>query len=207
MTKNRYCEDDALNAEITRWAPGTLVDWQLEDLANRLGLIEPFLGAQVRETVLRGRVLSYGLSSCGYDVRPQRTFQVFADLYGKLVDPKNFDPKLLDAHEDVDYCDIPSNSYALMATMEYFRIPPWINVTCVGKSTYARCGIITPLTPGEPGWDGELTVEIGNATRSPVRVYSEEGICQLQFEKLSAIPKNPYRGKYQNQRGVQLALV
>jgi len=162
-------------------------------------MIEPFSEKQVREGVI-----SYGLSSYGYDVRIADEFKIFTNINSTIVDPKNFDPR---SFVDIkgEYCIIPPHSFALAATMEYFRIPNDILVVCVGKSTYARCGIIVNVTPLEPEWCGYLTLEISNTTPLPAKIYSREGLAQLLFFRGDQVPEVTYasrRGKYQDQRGV-----
>ncbi len=164
-------------------------------------MIEPFEARQVREGCI-----SYGLSSFGYDIRVGDTFKVFTDVYSVIVDPKAFDPR---SFVDIqgDSCIIPPHSFALAATMEYFRIPADVLVVCVGKSTYARCGIIVNVTPLEPEWCGHLTLEISNTTPLPAKIYSREGLAQLLFFKGEEVPETTYAqrgGKYQDQRGVTL---
>ncbi len=176
-----------------------LSDRTIRKLAQEQGMIEPFEPGQVRA----GRI-SYGLSSFGYDIRVGDEYKVFTDVHSVVVDPKNFDPR---SFVDIkgDYCIIPPHSFALAATMEYFRIPNDILVICVGKSTYARCGIIVNVTPLEPEWCGYLTLEISNTTPLPAKVYSREGLAQLLFFRGDQVPEVTYasrRGKYQDQRGV-----
>lgn len=164
-------------------------------------MIEPFEGRQVREGAI-----SYGLSSFGYDIRVGDEYKVFTDVHGVVVDPKNFDKR---SFVDIkgDYCIIPPHSFALAATMEYFRIPKDVLVICLGKSTYARCGIIVNVTPLEPEWEGILTLEISNTTPLPAKIYSREGLAQLLFFQGNEVPEITYAqrsGKYQNQVGVTL---
>jgi dCTP deaminase len=165
-------------------------------------MIEPFEEAQVRE----GKV-SYGLSSYGYDIRIADDFKVFTNLHSTVVDPKNFDDR---AFVDIkgDVCIIPPNSFALGRTVEYFRIPRNVLAICVGKSTYARCGIITNITPFEPEWEGFATLEISNTTPLPARIYAGEGIAQLIFFASDEDCETSYadkKGKYQKQLGITLA--
>lgn len=176
-----------------------LSDRTIRKLAEEHGMIEPFEPAQVRE----GRI-SYGLSSFGYDIRVGDEYKVFTDVYSVVVDPKNFDPR---SFVDIkgEYCIIPPHSFALAATVEYFRIPKDILVVCLGKSTYARCGIIVNVTPLEPEWCGYLTLEISNTTPLPAKIYSNEGLAQLLFFRGDQEPEVTYasrKGKYQDQRGV-----
>jgi dCTP deaminase len=164
-------------------------------------MIEPFEAGQVRN----GKI-SYGLSSYGYDIRVSSEFKVFTNVYNTVVDPKSFD-----ARSFVDICGpeciIPPNSFALARTEEYFRIPRNVLAICVGKSTYARCGLVVNVTPLEPTWEGYLTLEISNTTPLPAKVYGGEGIAQLLFLEGDELPEVAYsdrRGKYMNQQGVTL---
>ena len=165
------------------------------------GMIEPFEAGQVREGVI-----SYGLSSYGYDIRVAPEFKVFTNVHNVVVDPKRFDDR---SFVDIDEkeCIIPPNSFALARTMEYFRIPRDVLVVCLGKSTYARCGIIVNVTPLEPTWEGYLTLEISNTTPLPAKIYAEEGIAQLLFFEGDEEPEVAYadrKGKYMKQVGVTL---
>ncbi len=164
-------------------------------------MIEPFVDDQVRQGVI-----SYGVSSYGYDVRVGNEFKVFTNVYNTLVDPKNFDPKsFVDITDDV--CIIPPNSFALASTIEYFRIPRDVLTICLGKSTYARCGIIVNVTPFEPEWEGHVTIEISNTTPLPAKIYANEGIAQVLFFQSDEPCARSYKdkkGKYQAQRGVTL---
>ena len=164
-------------------------------------MIEPFVDEQIR-----AGVISYGVSSYGYDVRVGDEFKVFSNVYNAIVDPKNFDPKsFVDIKADV--CIIPPNSFALASTVEYFRIPRDILTVCLGKSTYARCGIIVNVTPFEPEWEGHVTIEISNTTPLPAKIYANEGIAQVLFfqsDEVCAVSYKDKKGKYQAQRGVTL---
>ncbi len=164
-------------------------------------MIEPFVGTQVRDGAV-----SFGVSSYGYDVRVGDEFKVFTNVYNTVVDPKNFDPKsFVDIRADV--CIIPPNSFALASTIEYFRIPRDVLTICLGKSTYARCGIIVNVTPFEPEWEGHVTIEISNTTPLPAKIYANEGIAQVLFFQGDEPPAISYRdrkGKYQAQTGVTL---
>jgi dCTP deaminase len=170
-------------------------------MAREHKMIEPFVDEQVREGVI-----SYGVSSYGYDVRVGDEFKVFTNVYNTVVDPKNFDPKsFVDIRADV--CIIPPNSFALASTIEYFRIPRDILTICLGKSTYARCGIIVNVTPFEPEWEGHVTIEISNTTPLPAKIYANEGIAQVLFfqsDEPCATSYKDKKGKYQAQRGVTL---
>ncbi|HSG50055.1 MAG TPA: dCTP deaminase [Longimicrobiales bacterium] len=164
-------------------------------------MIEPFESGQVR-----GGKISYGISSYGYDIRVAPDFKVFTNVHNVVVDPKNFDDR---SFVDVraDECIIPPNSFALARTEEYFRIPRDVLVICVGKSTYARCGIIVNVTPLEPTWEGYLTLEISNTTPLPAKIYAGEGIAQLLFFEGDEPPETAYAdraGKYMKQVGVTL---
>jgi dCTP deaminase len=164
-------------------------------------MIEPFINDQVR-----AGVISYGVSSYGYDVRVGDEFKVFTNVFNTVVDPKNFDPKsFVDIKADV--CVIPPNSFALASTIEYFRIPRDVLTVCLGKSTYARCGIIVNVTPFEPEWEGHVTIEISNTTPLPAKIYANEGIAQVLFFQSDEPCAKSYKdkkGKYQAQRGVTL---
>jgi dCTP deaminase len=170
-------------------------------MAREHQMIEPFVDDQVRQGVI-----SYGVSSYGYDVRVGDEFKVFTNVYNTVVDPKNFDPKsFVDIRGEV--CIIPPNSFALASTIEYFRIPRDILTVCLGKSTYARCGIIVNVTPFEPEWEGHVTIEISNTTPLPAKIYANEGIAQVLFfqgDEPCAKSYKDKKGKYQAQRGVTL---
>ena len=170
-------------------------------MALEHGMIEPFEDRQVRNGVI-----SYGLSSYGYDVRVGSDFKVFTNVFNTVVDPKSFDPRsFVDIRAEV--CTIPPNSFALASTIEYFRIPREVLTICVGKSTYARCGIITNVTPFEPEWEGHVTLEISNTTPLPAKIYANEGIAQVLFFQADEVCEVSYKdkkGKYQAQRGVTL---
>jgi dCTP deaminase len=176
-------------------------DRWIRQMAQEHGMIEPFEGRQMRDGVI-----SYGVSSFGYDVRVADEYKVFTDVYSVVVDPKHFDPRSF-VDVKADYCIIPPRSFALARTLEYFRIPNDILVICVGKSTYARCGIIVNVTPLEPEWRGYLTLEISNTTPLPAKIYSNEGLAQLLFFQGDEVPEITYAmksGKYQDQVGVTL---
>ncbi len=170
-------------------------------MALEHGMIEPFVDDQVRTGVV-----SFGVSSYGYDVRVGDEFKVFTNVYNTVVDPKNFDSRsFVDIKADV--CIIPPNSFALASTVEYFRIPRDILTVCLGKSTYARCGIIVNVTPFEPEWEGHVTIEISNTTPLPAKIYANEGIAQVLFFQSDEVCEKSYKdkkGKYQAQRGVTL---
>ena len=174
-------------------------------MARDKGMIEPFEPGQVRQ---RGeqRLISYGTSSYGYDVRCSREFKVFTNINSATVDPKNFDEGSF-VHVESDVCVIPPNSFALASTVEYFRIPRNVLTVCLGKSTYARCGIIVNVTPLEPEWEGHVTLEFSNTTTLPAKIYAEEGVAQMLFFESDEACETSYAdrgGKYQGQRGVTL---
>jgi len=168
-------------------------------------MIEPFEPGQVREVNGR-RIVSYGTSSYGYDIRCSREFKIFTNINSTIVDPKQFDEKsFVDFSGDV--CIIPPNSFALARTVEYFRIPRNVLTICLGKSTYARCGIIVNVTPFEPEWEGHVTIEISNTTPLPAKIYANEGIAQVLFfqgDEPCDVSYKDKAGKYQAQRGVTL---
>ncbi|MGA3306197.1 MAG: dCTP deaminase, partial [Stellaceae bacterium] len=154
----------------------------------------------------RQGVISYGLSSYGYDARVSREFKIFTKVDSAVVDPKKFSAESF-VDRETNICVVPPNSFALASTMEYFRIPRDVLVICLGKSTYARCGIIVNVTPLEPEWEGHVTIEISNTTPLPARIYAGEGICQFLFFKSDQMCEVSYAdrgGKYQKQRGVTL---
>ena len=176
-------------------------DRWIRRMAKEHRMIEPFADAQVRDGVI-----SYGLSSYGYDMRVTREFKIFTNVLSAIVDPKAFDPKSFVSFEG-DVCIVPPNSFALARSVEYFRIPRNVLTICVGKSTYARCGIITNVTPFEPEWEGFVTLEISNTTPLPARIYANEGIAQVLFFEGDEPPEVSYadkKGKYQKQQGVTL---
>ena len=180
-------------------------DRWIRRMAMEHGMIEPFVERQVR-TEGNERLISYGVSSYGYDVRCADEFKVFTNLHSVTVDPKNFDEK---SFVDVkgDYCIIPPNSFALARTVEYFRIPRNVLTVCLGKSTYARCGIIVNVTPLEPEWEGHVTLEFSNTTTLPAKIYANEGVAQMLFFESDEDCDVSYKdrdGKYQGQRGVTL---
>ncbi|MGQ3297624.1 dCTP deaminase [Reyranella sp.] len=178
-----------------------LSDRWIRRMAQEKGMIEPFVDAQKREGVI-----SYGLSSYGYDARVGTDFKIFTNVNSSVVDPKNFDQQSF-VDRNTEVCVIPPNSFALARTVEYFRIPRDVLVICVGKSTYARCGIIVNVTPLEPEWEGHVTLEFSNTTPLPARIYANEGACQFLFLQGNEPCEVSYRdkaGKYQGQRGVTL---
>ena len=180
-------------------------DKWIRRMADEHGMIEPFEAGQVR-TDGEQRLISYGTSSYGYDVRCSSDFKVFTNINSATVDPKSFDE---DSFVDVtgDVCVIPPNSFALARTVEYFRIPRNVLTICLGKSTYARCGIIVNVTPLEPEWEGHVTLEFSNTTTLPAKIYANEGVAQMLFFESDEVCEVSYKdrgGKYQGQRGVTL---
>ncbi len=176
-------------------------DAWIRRMAQERGMIEPFVNGQVREGVI-----SYGLSSYGYDIRVSDEFKIFTNVHSAVVDPKNFNPKSFIDYKG-DICVIPPNSFVLAQTVEYFRIPRDVITICVGKSTYARCGLIVNVTPFEPEWEGFVTLEISNTTPLPARIYANEGIAQVLFFQSDQVCETSYadrKGKYQNQQTIML---
>ncbi len=180
-------------------------DKWIRRMAKETAMIEPFESGQVR-SINDQRVISYGTSSYGYDVRCARDFKVFTNINSAIVDPKNFDSNsLVDVCTDV--CIIPPNSFALARTVEYFRIPRNVLTICLGKSTYARCGIIVNVTPLEPEWEGHVTLEFSNTSNLPAKIYANEGVAQVLFFESDEVCETSYsdrNGKYQGQTGVTL---
>lgn len=176
-------------------------DRWIREMARSEGMIEPFVDRQESKGAI-----SYGLSSYGYDARVSEEFKIFTNVDSAVVDPKDFSPKSF-VDRRVPVCVIPPNSFALARTVEYFRIPRDVLVICLGKSTYARCGIIVNVTPLEPGWEGHVTLEFSNTTPLPAKVYANEGACQFLFLKGNEPCEVSYAdraGKYQGQTGVTL---
>lgn len=176
-------------------------DKWIRRMAHEHRMIEPFADAQVRDGVI-----SYGVSSYGYDMRIADEFRIFTNINSTIVDPKKFDPTSFVEYKG-DICVIPPNSFALARSVEYFRIPRNVITICLGKSTYARCGIIVNVTPFEPEWEGFVTLEVSNTTPLPARIYAHEGIAQVLFFESDEICETSYadkKGKYQAQQGVTL---
>ena len=180
---------------------GLKPDHWIKKMAESQRMIEPFVDGQVREGVI-----SYGVSSYGYDIRVADEYKIFTDVYSAIVDPKHFESRAM-----VDFkgpvCTIPPNSFALARTVEYFRIPRQVLTVCLGKSTYARCGIIVNVTPLEPEWEGHVTLEFSNTTPLPAKIYAGEGCAQVIFIESDEVCETSYRdrgGKYQGQTGVTL---
>lgn len=180
---------------------GLKPDHWIRKMVEEQRMIEPFEESQVRNGVI-----SYGVSSYGYDIRVADEFKIFTNVYSAVVDPKNFDPKSMVDYKG-DICIIPPNSFALARTVEYFRIPRQVLTICVGKSTYARCGIIVNVTPFEPEWEGFVTLEISNTTPLPAKIYANEGIAQVLFFEGDDMCTTSYadkKGKYQKQQTIVL---
>ena len=181
-------------------------DRWIRRMVEQRRMIEPFEPDQVRRSIEGERLISFGTSSYGYDVRCADEFKVFTNINSTIVDPKHFDERsFVDVRGDV--CIIPPNSFALARTVEYFRIPREVLTICVGKSTYARCGIIVNVTPLEPEWEGHVTLEFSNTTTLPAKIYANEGIAQMIFFESDEVCATSYKdrgGKYQGQRGVTL---
>ena len=179
-------------------------DKWIKDMSMNHGMIDPF-----EDNVVRGGKISYGLSSYGYDIRVADEYKIFTNVNNSMVDPKNFDEKsFVDFKGDV--CIVPPNSFALARSIEYFKIPRDVLTICVGKSTYARCGIIVNVTPLEPGWEGYVTLEFSNTTPLPAKIYANEGVAQFIFLKGNEKPDTTYadrNGKYMGQTGVTLPKV
>ena len=176
-------------------------DTWIKKMALEHGMIDPFVENQVR-----AGVISYGLSSYGYDIRVADEFKVFTNINTTVIDPKRFDPRSF-VDLKAEMCIVPPNSFALARTVEYFRIPRNVLTVCLGKSTYARCGIIVNVTPFEPEWEGTATLEISNTTPLPAKIYANEGIAQVIFFQSDEVCEVSYRdkqGKYQAQREVTL---
>ncbi len=191
-------------AEHIRSSGRLLVDWEIREYVKQYQMLEPF-----EERLKRDGVISYGLSSMGYDIRVTDEFKVFTNLKQAVVDPKQFSPdSFVDFKGDV--CIVPPNSFALARSVEFFRMPRSVLGICLGKSSYARCGVVVNITPLEPGWEGHLTIEISNTTPLPARIYSFEGIAQVLFFEAGSLPEVSYadrKGKYQGQQGITLPKV
>ena len=180
---------------------GLKPDHWIRKMALEQKMIEPFVESQVRD-----HVISYGVSSYGYDIRVADEFMIFTNVHSAIVDPKNFDPKSMFEFKG-DVFVIPPNSFALARTVEYFRIPRKVLTVCLGKSTYARCGLIVNVTPFEPEWQGFVTLEISNTTPLPAKIYANEGLAQVLFFEADEECEISYadkKGKYQNQQSIVL---
>jgi dCTP deaminase len=179
-------------------------DKWIREMCLKHKMITPFV-----ENLITKNTISYGLSSYGYDIRVADEYKIFTDVYNTVVDPKDFSTKSF-VDIKAPYCIIPPNSFALARSIEYFRIPRNVLGLCIGKSTYARCGIVVNITPLEPEWEGHLTIEISNTTPIPAKIYSNEGIAQLIFlesDEICEISYKDRKGKYQAQKGVTLPKV
>jgi len=185
---------------------GIKSDKWIRQMAQKEGMIEPFSPTQVRQNEQGGSIISYGLSSYGYDLRVSNEFKVFTNVFNTMVDPKAFDAKSF-VDIETDICIVPPNSFALARSVEYFRIPRDVITICLGKSTYARCGIIVNVTPLEPEWEGHVTLEISNTTPLPARIYANEGLAQVLFIGGDEVCETSYAdraGKYMRQRGITI---
>lgn len=194
-------EEDVKQAIASNALPGIMPDHWIREQSINHGMIDPFVEKQTAE----GKI-SYGLSSYGYDSRCSNEFKIFTNVDSAIVDPKNFSEKSF-VDRETDVCIIPPNSFVLTRSVEYFRIPKDVLVVCLGKSTYARCGLIVNVTPLEPGWEGHVTLEISNTTPLPAKVYANEGVAQFLFFKGSSDCEVTYAdraGKYMKQQGVTL---
>ncbi len=192
-----FGKNDRMSIKSDKW---------IRRMAKEYGMIEPFAPELVREVDGR-KIVSYGTSSYGYDIRCADEFRVFTNINHTIVDPKDFDPDSFVEVSGKGYCVIPPNSFALARTVEYFRIPRNILTICLGKSTYARCGIIVNVTPFEPEWEGFVTLEFSNTTPLPAKIYAGEGCAQVVFFEADEVCETSYRdrgGKYQGQVGVTL---
>jgi dCTP deaminase len=183
-------------------------DKWIRQMAEQHGMISPFEPTQVKQNAAGERMVSYGTSSYGYDIRCSKEFKLFTNINSTIVDPKNFDPNSF-VEVNADFCIIPPNSFALARTVEYFKIPRNVLTICLGKSTYARCGIIVNVTPFEPEWEGYVTLEFSNTTPLPAKIYANEGCAQVLFFEADAddVCETSYKdrgGKYQGQTGVTL---
>lgn len=196
-TRNPLIKGNAMGIKSDKW---------IRYMAQQKKMIEPFSPVQVRRTEQDQSIISYGLSSYGYDLRVSDEFKVFTNVYNTMVDPKAFNEKsFVDIKTDV--CIVPPNSFALAHSIEYFRIPRDVITICLGKSTYARCGIIVNVTPLEPEWEGHVTLEISNTTPLPACIYANEGLAQVLFFGGDEVCETSYAdrvGKYMYQRGITI---
>ena len=208
MIKAEDVQYNTMKSRIESWR-GVYADWQIIDSSTWLKMIEPFEPKQMKE-VNGQRVISYGLSSFGHDMRVANEFKIFSASTGQLtvIDPKAIEEKALVGYVG-GYCIIPPNSFALARSVEYFRMPANVTGIVLGKSTYARCGIVTNFTPLESGWEGFVTIEISNTTPVPVKVYANEGVAQCLFfgGEFPLVTYADRKGKYQAQTGITLAKV
>jgi len=186
---------------------GLQSDRWIRQMSIEEGMIEPFVDHQVRQ--LEGnKIISFGLSSYGYDLRVANEFKVFTNVHSSIVDPKNFNDNAF-VYMEASTCIIPPNSFALARSVEYFRIPRSVLTLCIGKSTYARCGIIVNVTPFEPEWEGYVTLEISNTTPLPAKIYANEGLAQVLFYEAAEVCEISYadrKGKYMNQMAITLPI-
>ncbi|CAM0117558.1 dCTP deaminase [Rhabdochlamydiaceae symbiont of Dictyostelium giganteum] len=186
---------------------GIKSDTWIRQMALKKGMIEPFVDEQIRSCEGQ-KVISYGLSSYGYDLRVAGEFKIFTNLNNSLIDPKNFQDNAF-VHVEGSYCIVPPNSFALARSVEYFRIPRDVMTICLGKSTYARCGIIVNVTPFEPEWEGFVTLEISNTTPLPAKIYANEGLAQVLFYQAQDVCEVSYAdrgGKYMKQTRITLPI-
>ena len=186
-----------------------LSDLSIAELVEKQNMIEPFVSKQIKADNNGNKIISYGNSSYGYDARVSNEFKIFTNIDSAIVDPKDFSENSF-VNRTTDVCIIPPNSFALARTVEYFRIPKDVLVICVGKSTYARCGIIVNVTPLEPGWEGHVTLEFSNTTPLPAKIYAFEGACQFLFfkgDRPCEVSYDKRSGKYMKQTGVTLPKV
>ncbi len=205
MSGQKALKDMPMSEQDLKHVPGIMPDHWIREQAQNHGMIEPFAEKQNREKNGQ-KIISYGLSSYGYDAKCADEFMIFTNVDNAIVDPKAFSQQSF-VERKTDICVIPPNSFVLTRTVEYFRIPKDVLVVCLGKSTYARCGLIVNVTPLEPGWEGHVTLEISNTTPLPARVYANEGIAQFLFFKGSTPCEVSYSdrgGKYMGQQGVTL---
>jgi len=187
-----------------------LSDEQIAERVEREGIITPFVNQAYSENQKGEPVVSYGLSSYGYDIRIANTFKVFTNVQSATIDPKNFDDKSFQLVENDTGILIPPNSFALGHSIEWIKMPRDLLAICLGKSTYARCGIVVNVTPIEPEWEGNITIEISNTTPLPAKIYPNEGVAQLVFlqaDTVCAVSYADRKGKYQGQTGVTLPKV
>ncbi|MFH0898575.1 MAG: dCTP deaminase [bacterium] len=185
-------------------------DTWIQSMVEKYNMIEPFCPELIKKVNETGtKVVSYGLSSYGYDIRVADEFKIFTNVHNSIINPKNFrDDSFVEVKKDI--CVVPPNSFALARSIEYFRIPRSVLTICLGKSTYARCGIIVNVTPFEPEWEGHVTLEISNTTPLPAMIYANEGIAQVIFFESDQVCKVSYadrQGKYMKQRGITLPQV
>ncbi|MES2214586.1 MAG: dCTP deaminase [Pseudomonadota bacterium] len=181
-------------------------DKWIKEMARNHDMISPFIPSQVKLDEQSNKIISYGLSSYGYDARVADEFKIFTNIHSSTIDPKEFNTQSF-VDRQTDVCIIPPNSFLLARTVEYFKIPRDVLVVCVGKSTYARCGIIVNVTPLEPEWEGHVTLEFSNTTPLPAKIYAEEGACQFLFLRGDEVCETSYadrKGKYMMQTGVTL---